>query len=121
MKREDWTITESSVRPLGNPDECFYCGEKVGGQHKDDCIMRSKTVVVNFSVDVVLDVPEHWDANRIDFRHNESSWCASNLIDLLKEQSEDRCLCPFTKATYLRDASEEDEDSWGYYVTDLES
>lgn len=30
MTRKDWTVGEYSVRPAGKPDECFYCGAKIG-------------------------------------------------------------------------------------------
>lgn len=124
MRRDNWIVTESSTRPAGKPDECFYCNRKVGEQHKEDCVIRSRTVVVNFTISVTLDVPEAWEPEFINFRYNESSWCAGNLVSLLKQRDEniDGCLCEFTKAEYIREANEEDEESWGTtFVNELES
>ena len=124
MKRTDWTVGEYSVRPAGKQDECFYCHSKVGEQHKEDCVIRSRTVKVDFTIHMVMDVPESWDESSINFRFNESSWCTSNLLDELQRREEDtgRCLCMITDAKYIGEATEDDEERYGYCrVNELES
>ena len=124
MKRIDWTVGEYSVRPAGKPDECFYCNAKVGEQHKEDCVIRSRTVKVDFTIHMVMDVPECWDESNINFHYNDSSWCASNLLNELQRREENtgRCLCMITEAKYIGEATEEDEEEYGCCkVNDLES
>ncbi len=113
MIRNNWTVTEKSTRPAGKADRCFYCSKKIGEQHKEDCVIRSKTVLVDFTVRVVVDIPEHWSKDDIEFKYNEGSWCADNLLDMIDRDDCDCCLCHFMTATYVGDATKEDEASWG--------
>ena len=62
-------------------DKCFYCQEKVGAEHKLDCIMRDKTVVVKMSFSFVKTVPQHWEEDNIEFHLSESSYCLNNIIN----------------------------------------
>lgn len=122
MTRKDWTVDEYSVRPAGKPDECYYCGAKVGEQHKSNCVIREKTIVTRMTIDFVDSVPENWDKDVIDFHYNDSSWCASNILNRLEERNNFRCLCDVASFEYLRDATEEDEEKWGIVkVNELES
>lgn len=115
MKRtSSWTVEDEGIRPAGRPDRCFYCGEPKGGVHKEGCVIRSKTVVVRFSVDLVMAVPEDWTEGDIHFRYNEGTWCADNLVDMLGEAAKraengNGCLCYATDAKYLREADATDE------------
>ena len=118
MTRKDWTVGEYSVRPSGNPDECYYCGAKVGEQHKPNCVIRKKTIVTRMTIDFVDSVPENWDKDVIDFHYNDSSWCASNILNRIEERSNFRCLCDVASFEYLRDATEEDEEKWGVVKVD---
>ena len=121
MVRKDWTVGEYSVRPAGKPDECYYCGAKVGEQHKPNCVIRKKTIVARLTIDFVDSVPENWDKEVIDFHYNNSSWCASNILNRLEERNNFRCLCDVASFEYLRDATEEDEEKWGVVkVNELE-
>lgn len=123
MKRTDWTVGEYSVRPAGNPNECFYCHAKVGEQHKKDCVIRSRTVNLDVTMHIVMDVPEDWDEGQIDFHYNMSSWCASNLLTYLDYREDSgRCLCNITDVKYVGEATEEDEERYGCCrVNELES
>ena len=123
MKRTDWTVGEYGVRPAGKPDECFYCGAKVGEQHKEDCVIRSRTVNVDFAIHMVMDVPEFWDEAQINYHYNDGSWCASNLLNRLAiREHSDRCLCNIANAKYVGEATEEDEERYGCCrVNELES
>lgn len=122
MTRKDWTVGVYSVRPAGKPDECFYCEAKVGERHKPNCVIRKKTIVTRLTIDFVDSVPENWDKDVIDFHYNDSSWCASNILNRLEERDNFRCLCDVASFEYLRDATDEDEEKWGVVkIDELES
>ena len=121
MKRKDWTVGQYGIRPVGKPDRCLYCDSEIGDQHKEDCVIRSKTVVINFNIEMVVDIPEYWTKENIEFRYNEGSWCADNLINML-DRGKNNCLCPYVKAEFIREATEEDEENWGLCkVNELEN
>ncbi len=121
MKRDNWTVDKHSIRPAGSPDRCFYCNQKISQEHKKDCVIRKRTVVMDFTIRMVLDVPEFWDNEDIEFKYNDGSWCADNLIDMIDRDNKG-CLCPYVTAKYIKEASEEDEDHWELVkVKELES
>lgn len=122
MKRNDWTVGEYSIRPAGPKDRCFYCGAKVGEQHKKDCVIRDRTIKIRAQIDLVAKVPESWDEEKIDFYFNESSWCTGNIIPMLEERNEKKCLCDCTRFFYLGEANAKDEKEWGMaFVVESES
>jgi len=71
--------------------------------------MRNRTVVLRMVTEVVVEVPENWDVDMVEFKHNGSSWCASNILSNLESID---CICPFTRFEYLREATEEDDKRW---------
>lgn len=111
-------------RPAGKPDECFYCRKKLGEKHRSDCVIIQKSVVVKMTLEVIIDVPRSWEKDSIEFRMNESSWCASSIIrdlnawearvDAEAEYAPSgsgrigECLCPAFEGEFIRDATEED-------------
>jgi hypothetical protein len=115
MKREDWIVTKNSTRPAGLPDRCFYCDTQIGKQHKSDCVIRCKTVVVDFTVRTVLSVPEKWGGEHTTKCYSLGSWCADNLLTELIDRADNtgRCLCNITTAKYIRDATAQDEKEYG--------
>lgn len=124
MKRDDWTVTENTIRPAGPQDRCLYCETKLGEQHKEDCVIRCKTVKVDFTISMVMEVPEYWDKADIEHHYNDGRYCMDNIIDELRKREgiAKNCLCGLTKAKYVGDATEEDEDKWGLHkVAEIES
>lgn len=125
MKRENWIVTQKSERPARPDGTCFYCSRKIGESHKEDCVIRKRSVVIEFKIQVVTKEPEDWSPENIEFRYNEGTWCADNLLDVLlhrRESDPDRCLCDFTEAKFIREATEEDEKNFGtVFVKDFES
>ncbi len=121
MKRTNWTVLENDhgIRPAGKDDECFYCHQKVGQEHKPDCVTRCRTVVVEFAFRITRAVPEHWDAKHIEFHMNEGSWCTSNILCEL-EALDNRlgCLCWEAEGKFLREATEEDEERHKMHIAD---
>ena len=117
-------VGADGVRPAGPQDACFYCRAKVGQPHNDGCVIRARTVVVRFEVELVLSEPESHDKDLIEFGYNEGSWCADNLANLLSAtvariDADGRCMCDFVKATVIREATAEDEDAQCLWVNEL--
>jgi len=102
-------VTEKATRPAGNAGECFYCREAIGATHKDDCVLLTKKVKVELYIEHIETVPAHWDKDDIEFRFNESTWCATNALDELTElygKDDGPCMCPVTTVRYIEDESE---------------
>ncbi len=109
MKCNKWIVKEEDVRPARPDGTCFYCCSALGDQHRQGCVLRTKTVVMDATFRVVFDVPEDWDRALIEFRYNESTWCAGNLVDtLVKMHEEGDCMCDRTRVKYVRQATLED-------------
>lgn len=124
MKRTNWTVGKYSVRPAGKDNECFYCHRKLGEQHKEDCPIRARTVNVDFTIHMVMEVPEYWTEDNINHYFHDSSWCASNILDELQRREEEtgRCICLITDAKYVGEATKKDEERYGFCkVDELES
>jgi len=120
MKRDDKTVGDFGVRPAGLPDRCFYCGELIGGQHKDDCVILQRSVVVEVKVTMVRMVPASWTQEQIDFHLGNT--CSDNLIrdaeQLRLRNDAVGCTCGMVEATYIREATAEDEDRSMLFVQD---
>jgi hypothetical protein len=77
---------------------------------------KKRYVVVTLSIPVVLSYPDdsYWNKEGIEFHLNEGSNCVDNQIRDFIQQFEHRndkdCYCfdPETKATYVREATDED-------------
>lgn len=125
MKRSThWLVADHGVRPAGPPDRCFYCGEQVGKEHKEGCVIRCRTVVVKFSIDLVVDVPEDWCPEMIESKYNESSWCADTFLmelegTIQRMNKNGDCLCGALRAEFVREASEHDERAQSLHVNEL--
>lgn len=119
MKRDKWIVDDTAVRPASvHKDRCFYCGEMIGSEHRSDCVMRSRTVVVRMTVEYTIKVPETWNEDQIEFFRNEGSWCSSNALDELVDiQKHHHCLCYQTSFEYVREATEADEQRDGVSVS----
>lgn len=114
MRRDEWKVIEGDNRPAGPPDRCFYCNQPHGGQHAQGCVIRSRTVVVSTTIEWVIDVPEDWDAEMIEFSRNDGSRCSDNDVSDLREmidrmKAEGKCSCALIRTKFLREATAEDE------------
>jgi len=108
---ESYLVTkENGPRPAGNPDECYYCKQKIGTEHRADCVCRKRTILIEATMLILQDIPEAWDESDIDTYYNESSSCSNNLVDNRYED----CLCPWTRVKYMREANIEDEKEHSY-------
>ena len=95
-------VTKKAQRPARMDGTCFYCNQKIGDDHKKDCVTISKQVLVKMTVRYVRSVPANWDKKQIESFMNEGSWCSSNALNELKAMS---CICPITEFEYIRDES----------------
>jgi hypothetical protein len=103
----NFTVTKKAKRPAIDKPECFYCQQKIGGFHKDDCVLINRKVTVRMTVDYEVDVPAHWDAHMVEFHRNDGSWCADNALDeLTKIADEAGCICHIAKFEHISDNSE---------------
>lgn len=90
---------DNGIRPLGKPDQCFYCNARVGQEHDRGCTTIYQ--IVKYRVYMNLDAratesdkgievgtftredPIQWDTYFCDFHKNDSSWCADNALDTI--------------------------------------
>ena len=126
MKKQSWIVEkkglpcEEAIEAYNIPkDECIYCHQKIGTEHK--CCIRRRTVVMKFTIeDFVTIEPEDWTPKTIESHYNESSYCADNVIDLFveaKDRLERGCFCGRLKAEYVREADAEDEASSRLFIS----
>jgi hypothetical protein len=125
VKKPSYLVTkENGVRPAGKQDECFYCHQKLDEEHKADCVLRRRTVVVKSTLEHVISVPEDWNEEEINFYLNESSSCTSNHAERIKSffeyrESKNRdCYCfdGELESKFVREANEDDEDKSGVFA-----
>jgi hypothetical protein len=119
VRRSSWPVTQDDLSE--RPNGCRQCGASLGAEHVVDCARRKRTVVVRMQIEYVIEVPEHWTEDHIEFHRNESTWCAGNAqseLDALFEYTEKQedCVCLLTKCEFVREATEDDEDKCGVRI-----
>ena len=97
-------VTEKAQRPAKMDGTCFYCGVKIGGLHKTDCVLVKKNVKIRLTVEYDVSVPAFWDKDQIEFHRNLGSWCADNSLDEL--QALNGCLCSYTHFEHIKDTTD---------------
>lgn len=121
MKRaKEWIVEQEGIRPAGAQDKCFYCNQLLGTLHKDECVIRERTIVIRMTVEYVITIPESWTPEQIENHRNHGSWCAINAIAELDRISEHNCLCEDSRFEYVREATAQDEEHFHVYVEDCE-
>ena len=112
-----WPVVSDDIRPAGSPDACCYCKVRLGQQHKPGCVIRQRTVVVDVTIRLVRRVPEAFSSDEIEYGMNHARWCANSILyelDSLAEHAD--CLCDFFTGCYVREATAEDEETFGVWV-----
>ena len=95
-------VTKKDVPPAGKAGECFWCKQKFGSLHKLTCVTWKRKVYVRHTLTLVHEVPMCWTVKNVNFHFNESSWCASNISDLIGDKNQPSpCLCPRQKSLYF--------------------
>jgi len=122
MKRSaPWIVEDEGIRPVGDPDKCFYCRRPKGSEHTEECVIRTRTVVCKMTIDIVMEVPESSTPDQIEFHINDSSSCVNNIVEKMSEQLErwnevrdkegaSPCFCFVAEGKFLREATEDDEE-----------
>lgn len=113
LEHTNMVTSENGPRPAGRPDQCYYCGQPVGLEHKADCACRVKVVMIEVTMRIPRVVPASWDAGLVDFHLNDSSWCADNIGDdltqyLAAKNDDAPCMCGTFSGKFLRDADAND-------------
>ena len=114
-----WPVMPDDIRPVGSPDACCYCKVRLGQQHKPGCVIRERTVVVDVTIRLVRRVPEAFSSHEIEYGMNRARWCATNILGELDrlaahaEHTASGCLCEFFTGHYVREATAEDEETFG--------
>lgn len=108
-------VRECDGRPAGKPGECFYCHEKLGTRHKPECVATQRSVVVRITVEAVAAQPRKFSSDDIEFLYNESSSCASNVLErrydwVRNHDPEGECACGKMTVEFVREATREDEN-----------
>jgi hypothetical protein len=48
---------DDGIRLAGEPDECFFCNQKVGKPHSEDCVSVTKKVRLRITIEIDVDEP----------------------------------------------------------------
>jgi hypothetical protein len=114
MKPEHrFKVTAKAQRPAKMDGTCFYCRQKIGDYHKDNCVLIKKRVRASVTFTYEVSVPSVTNKEKFEFHRNDSSFCADNTLEDLEAYSgEIGCLCGSSKHTYIEDTSKPflDED-----------
>ena len=104
------TVIDDDVRPARRDGTCFYCRQPLGHQHNIGCVVLNKSVVMEFKLRVIIAVLRDWDKDNVEFRYNESTRCADNLVDWLAEWGKRHgCVCaPVASCSFKKEATAED-------------
>lgn len=116
VKENMFIVKPEDERPARRDGTCFYCHQPIGSRHKEDCVIPRKTCVVDFTIRLVTSEPAHWPKEMIEGHYNLGSWCCDNLLRMIEQYQEQtgRCLCNLTTASFVREATKEDEEWFGY-------
>jgi hypothetical protein len=74
---DNWPLVDlkdDGIRSAGEPDECFYCNQKIGQPHGPDCVCVKKKVRVTYVVTATIEVPHSWCAEQIVACENHDGW-----------------------------------------------
>lgn len=115
------TPLKAGYRPNSGYDlaetNCLYCKQLLG-HHAEDCICVTRTVVVEMTVQYVVEVPRKNTVEEIEFYRGGSSFCLGNDIHQLEQEAirnKGICtICHRAKVRYLREASKEDHESMAF-------
>lgn len=85
------------------PGECFYCNQKIGQEHKRDCVRIDRLVKIRLSFEMTIQEAYCFDRDNIEFKYNgEGSHCSDNwareVIKAFREYKKEKgCSCGFFK------------------------
>lgn len=100
-------VTEKARRPAIDRQECAFCHQPLGTEHRPDCVLTKKKIKIRMIVEYETDCPASWGKEDIEFHRNESSWCADYALVELELFADEHCLCDFALFEYIQDVSGE--------------
>ena len=88
-------VTKNAMRPASKNEQCFYCDQKIGDSHKNDCVMIKKKATIKMSCTYEIEIPSCWNESDImNHRIWRGGWCGNNFIlELEQIQKLNGCLC----------------------------
>jgi len=109
MRKDSHIVTAGDVPPVNyedRPTQCGWCKSVIGEEHGADCPKRERTIVGKLVAEFVMEVPESFDEERIEYLWNGNRICATEIVHRLS--SADPCLCG--GFSMVREATAEDEE-----------
>ena len=100
-----YTVTEKAMRSSSENCACFYCGQEIGKNHKQDCELVCKKVKIKASVEYYITVPSTWGGDEVE-NYRKNIECGDILLqELMNIKKEKGCLCGIVNFEYLGDES----------------
>lgn len=93
---------DSGIRPAGKPDECFYCNQKVGTPHLDDCILLLRKARVKITVELDAFVVNH-DKENIEYSLRYKPHTMAIVLEQVLEQMRESDLEPEVEVKKIYD------------------
>ncbi len=63
----DGAVRAGDARPLGKPDECFFCKQRMGSAHNDDCVILNERILEATPIGVWQPIDTYRDGDRVLF------------------------------------------------------
>ena len=100
-------VTEKAQRPARMDGTCFYCDQKIGEMHRNDCVLVKVRIEVVASIKYETEMPAHWKKKDFEFSRNDGTWCGSNVIgEIERHKAESNgCLCGATHIQFMETKS----------------
>lgn len=92
---------DNGLRPAGDPDKCFYCGQSIGQPHRRRCVVVEKKIKVQYIIEDEIMVPHFWTAEDFEAHRNYGFWCADNAMDAIKAKiAKADCACGILRVKF---------------------
>ncbi|MGV3486632.1 MAG: hypothetical protein ACO1RT_19600, partial [Planctomycetaceae bacterium] len=106
-----WPVTEADVRQTSWSSHCCHCGERIGAEHRPSCMIRQRTVVVQFEneIELIAWFPEAWPLDMVAAYYDGGVDMNLAMLwpGLEGRQPTSQCM----KVTDIREATDEDEEN----------
>lgn len=106
MLKHFWPVIDNDL-PAKQAGRCFYCGERLGAEHRPRCSIRRRTIVVEVDrmLEVIVWMPEDWSISDIAEHYSGPGlaflWSSLERLNGHRGQ----------KVTGIREATFDDEES----------
>ncbi|MBV5327065.1 MAG: hypothetical protein JZU65_05415, partial [Chlorobium sp.] len=97
--------TERSMRQSSEDCTCFYCEQKVGEKHTQDCELVCKKVKVRAAIEYYITVPSIWGKEEVEYYRNNVQCADVAIQEIVNISEEKKCLCGIMKFEYVGEES----------------